>query len=123
MKFYIASSFQNKYLVREVAERLRETGWEHTYDWTKNERATNCAELREIGEAEKQAIRESDVFLLLLHGGNGSHTELGMAIAWNKKIYMHHKNSRLETTFYHLPEVNVFQGELEHFVSYILKHV
>lgn len=121
MKFYIASSFQNKYLVTEVATKLRVAGWKHTYDWTKNKKATNAAKLQEIGEAEKQAIEESDVFLLLLDGGNGSHTELGMALAWNKKIYMYHENNPLQTTFYHLPEVNVFRGEIDDFVSHILE--
>ncbi|WP_369902619.1 nucleoside 2-deoxyribosyltransferase [Bacillus manliponensis] len=121
MKFYIASSFQNKHLVQEVSKKLRKAGWEHTYDWTKNERATTAATLCEIGVAEKQAIQQADAFLLVLDGGNGSHTELGMAIAWEKKIYMYHRNNQLETTFYHLPEVNVFQGELEQFVSYILR--
>lgn len=51
----------------------------------KNERAVNQEQLREIGEAEKNAIKEADVFLLILDGGNGSHTEFGMSIALEKK--------------------------------------
>ena len=53
-----------------------------------NERAVNQEQLREIGEAEKNAIKEADVFLLILDGGNGSHTEFGMAIALEKR-YMY----------------------------------
>lgn len=89
MKFYIASGFQNKHLVRFVSSQLKEVGWQHTYDWTKNERATNREQLQKIGEEEQEAIREADVFLLILEGGNGSHTELGMAIALEKKIYIY----------------------------------
>ena len=48
----------------------------------------NQEQLREIGEAEKNAIKEADVFLLILDGGNGSHTEFGMAIALEKR-YMY----------------------------------
>ena len=53
-----------------------------------NERAVNQEQLREIGQAEKNAIKEADVFLLILDGGNGSHTEFGMAIALEKR-YMY----------------------------------
>lgn len=38
MNFYIASGFQNKHLVRSVANELKHAGWHHTYDWTKNEK-------------------------------------------------------------------------------------
>ncbi|MCQ6564302.1 nucleoside 2-deoxyribosyltransferase [Bacillus mycoides] len=123
MKFYIASGFQNKHLVRFVSSQLKEVGWQHTYDWTKNERATNREQLQKIGEEEQEAIREADIFLLILEGGNGSHTELGMAIALEKKIYIYHKGNELQTTFYHLREVDIFEGEIEGLVSYILNKV
>ena len=87
-EFYIASGFQNKHLVCSIANELKHAGWHHTYDWTRNERAVNQEQLREIGQAEKNAIKEADVFLLILDGGNGSHTEFGMAIAL-EKIYMY----------------------------------
>ncbi|WP_242145290.1 MULTISPECIES: nucleoside 2-deoxyribosyltransferase [unclassified Bacillus cereus group] len=119
MNFYIASSFQNKDLVRFVASKLKEIDWKHTYDWTQNERAVQKEQLQKIGQAEKQAIQEADVFLLLLDGGYGSHIELGMAIALEKKIHLYHKHNSLQTTFYHLPEIHIFQGEIEAFVSYI----
>ncbi|PFE05578.1 group-specific protein [Bacillus cereus] len=120
MNFYIASSFQNKHLVQFVASKLKEIGWHPTYDWTQNERATNRKQLQKIGQAERQAIQAADVFLLLLDGGNGSHIELGMAIALEKKVYLYHKNNLLQTTFYHLPEVKIFEGDVAGFVSYVM---
>ncbi|WP_459499441.1 nucleoside 2-deoxyribosyltransferase [Bacillus sp. C1] len=119
MNFYIASSFQNKNLVQFVASKLKEMGWHHTYDWTQNERATNREQLQKIGQAERQAIQLADVFLLLLDGGNGSHIELGMAIALEKEIHLYHENNPLQTTFYHLPEVGIFQGDVDRFISYV----
>ncbi|GLV62301.1 hypothetical protein Bmyc01_09710 [Bacillus mycoides] len=123
MKFYIASGFQNKHLVRFVSSQLKEEGWHHTYDWTKNERATNREQLQKIGEEEQKAIREADVFLLILDGGNGSHTEFGMAIALEKKIYVYHEGNPLQTTFYHLPEINIFEGDAAEFASYVMKYM
>ena len=40
MKFYVASSFNNKSSVKYVSEKLKSKGYIHTYDWTKNDRAT-----------------------------------------------------------------------------------
>lgn len=54
MKFYIASGFQNKHLVRFISSQLKEVGWHHTYDWTKNERATNREQLQKLGEEEQK---------------------------------------------------------------------
>ncbi|WP_440602580.1 nucleoside 2-deoxyribosyltransferase [Bacillus sp. GB_SG_008] len=121
MKFYIASTFTNKPLVHFVADKLKQAGWIHTYDWTKNEKATNKLELERIGQAEKQAVREADVFLLLLDGGKGSHTEFGMALAWDKKVYLYSENHSLDTTFYHLPEVHIVKGSKEEFVEQVLE--
>ncbi len=59
MNFYIASGFQNKHLVCSVANELKHAGWHHTYDWTKNERAVNQEQLREIGQAEKKCCKRS----------------------------------------------------------------
>ncbi|MCW9131443.1 nucleoside 2-deoxyribosyltransferase [Bacillus paramycoides] len=123
MNFYIASGFQNKHLVRSIANELKNSGWHHTYDWTQNERAVNQEQLREIGQAEKNAIKEADVFLLILDGGNGSHTEFGMAIALEKKVYIYHEGHPLQTTFYHLPEVSIFEGDAELFASHVINKV
>ncbi len=54
MNFYIASGFQNKHLVRSIANELKHAGWHHTYDWTRNERAVNQEQLREIGQGRKE---------------------------------------------------------------------
>lgn len=39
------------------------------------------------------------------------HTEFGMAIALEKNIYVYHEGNLLQTTFYHLPEINIFEGD------------
>lgn len=121
MKFYIALTFTNKHIVHFVADKLKQAGWIHTYDWTKNEKATNRLELQGIGQAEKQAVRDADVFLLLLNGGKGSHTEFGMALAWEKKIFVYKGNSPLDTTFYHLPEVRIVEDSLDGFIEQVLE--
>lgn len=46
-----------------------------------------------------------------------------MAIALEKKVYMYHEGNPLQTTFYHLPEVNVFEGDAAEFASYVINHM
>lgn len=81
MNFYIASSLANKEKVTYLANLLKEKGFLHTYDWTKNENVDTIEKLAAIGEYEKETVINADFFILLLPGGFGSHTELGMAIA------------------------------------------
>ena len=68
MKFYIASSFKNIDSVSYVSEKLKSKGHIHTYDWTKNEKVLTAKELKEIGEKEKAAVLEADLFVMLLAG-------------------------------------------------------
>lgn len=86
-------------------------------------KSSESRQLREIGQAEKNAVKEADVFLLILDGGNGSHTEFGMAIALEKTIYVYHAGNPPQTTFYHLPEINIFEGDVAEFASYVMNHV
>lgn len=64
MNFYVASGFQNKHLVRSIANELKHAGWHHTYDWTRNERAVNQDQLREIGQAERMLLKKRMSFYL-----------------------------------------------------------
>lgn len=57
----------------------------------------------------------------MLDGGKGSHAEFGMALAWDKKVYLYSENSSLDTPFYHLSEVNVIEGSIERFIEQVLE--
>lgn len=125
MKFYVASSFQNMQKVRILSSKLEEIGLQQTYDWTQNEKTVINIDLREIGIKEKEAVKGCDLFILLLPGGKGSHTELGIAIGSGvKKIYIYTPDSvsedTLATTFYHLPEVEIFSGAMGELVERVV---
>ncbi|MDZ5471461.1 group-specific protein [Bacillus sp. 31A1R] len=124
MKFYIASSFIKKADVRYVADKLKVKGYSHTYDWTKNERASTFSQLQEIGLLEKNAVIESDFLVILLPAGKGSHIELGIALGHGKKVYLYSPDEEVNhfettSTFYHLPEVIKCFGSLEDLVEKI----
>ncbi|GGE62909.1 nucleoside 2-deoxyribosyltransferase [Priestia taiwanensis] len=118
MKFYIASSLQNKEQVQLLSTRLIEIGHTHTYDWTRNNRASTIEELSRIGELERKAVREADYLIILLPAGKGSHIEMGIAVGLDKPVYILSPNEdvydvSLTSTFYHLPQVQIIIGRLE----------
>lgn len=124
MKFYVASSFINKEQVRYVNQKLIDVGFIHTYDWTKNNRASSLSELENIGVKEKNAVKDSDFVVILLPGGKGSHIELGLALAGDKKVFLYSPNDEinnvsLTSTFYHLPEVEKVIGTLDDLIGLI----
>ncbi|MCR8847530.1 nucleoside 2-deoxyribosyltransferase [Rossellomorea sp. SC111] len=126
MKFYIGSSFANKDLVRYVSDRLEQKGFIQTYDWTRNERPATVKDLQHIGQNEKDAITDSNVVIIILPGGKGSHVELGIALGLGKRIILYSPNGEVHdfantTTFYHLPEVEKCSGSTEELLEYVLE--
>ena len=129
MKFYIASSLKNYKQVRDLSCLLKSAGWEHTYDWTLHcpAKETDAETLRTIGEKEYEAIKQSDVVIILTPEGRGTHTEFGIAIALNKKVYLcHHDDTYFKyddntSTFYWLTQVVQLIGNTEDIASKLLK--
>lgn len=124
MKFYIASSFENKDAVKYVSTKLKNKGFIHTYDWTKNDRASTLEDLREVGQKEKSAVLEADILVVLLPAGKGSHIEFGIALGQGKKIFLYSQNEEVNdfettSTFYHLPEVEIYIGSLEELIEVV----
>ncbi len=129
MKFYIASSLKNYEQVRDLSGQLKNAGWEHTYDWTMHcpVKEIDLEMLKSFGEKEYEGIRQSDVVIILTPQGRGTHTEFGMAIALNKKIYLcHHDDTYFKcddntSTFYWLSQVNRIIGNTEDIAGELLK--
>jgi hypothetical protein len=124
MKFYVASSFKNIEIVRDVVRRLCNKGHIQTYDWTENKDVTTFVQLRDIGQKEKEAVIESDCIIVVFPAGKGSHVELGIALGMGKKIYLYSPDNGINnfentSTFYHLPEVNICTGTVEELISRI----
>lgn len=119
MKFYIASGFKNKELVQKIAKDIQtQLGWEHTYDWTANERAETIETLTVIGVKEFEGVLESDVVIVILPGGKGCHTEMGIALGSKKLLFLYDPDRILNNlsdaaTFYFLPEIKHWNGDIK----------
>lgn len=127
LKFYIASGLQNKESVQYIAKSLVNEGFTHTYDWTKNNRASTVEELCSVGEQEREGVAEASFLIVLLPGGKGTHVELGMALAARRKVYLYSPDESIydinqTATFYFLPEVESYTGSLDDFLTIVLEN-
>lgn len=121
MKFYIASKLENYEQVRSLADKLKSTSWIHTYDWTAHGsvKESSVEILKEVGQKEYAGVKDADIVIVLTPQGRGTHTELGMAIALNKQIYLCHTDNTYfkcddnTSAFYWLPQVNQFVGSID----------
>ncbi|WP_342566653.1 nucleoside 2-deoxyribosyltransferase [Psychrobacillus sp. FSL K6-4046] len=125
VNFYIASSFQNVQQVRELAELLRDKGWKHTYDWTKHHKADSLDCLSEIGKKEMKAVGESDILIVLLPAGKGSHIEMGIALGLGKRVFLYSSTNSIydfsqTSTFYHVDGVERYVGDFHSFAQYVI---
>lgn len=128
MKFYVASSLANYEQVRALSCLLKNAGWEHTFDWTVHcpVQGVDAEILTSLGEKEYEGVKQADVVIVLTPQGRGTHTEFGMALAWNKKVYLcHHddtyfKRDENTSTFYWLSQVNQLVGNTEDIANELL---
>jgi hypothetical protein len=88
-KYYIATGYPHKDRAEQLASIIKAAGGEITYEWWANNESGDPAELAEIGKAEFQGIRDCDVFICLMPGFHGTHSELGAAIILGKRVIMH----------------------------------
>ena len=114
--FYIATGLDHAAEHNVVRDAMIREGYKITHDWTAtggSAQAQGPAAIREAALAEMRGVLTADVVIVLLPGGRGTHTELGMAIAAQRMVVVHSPNAKDLSTapdgntccFYHLPGV------------------
>lgn len=91
MKFYIASKLENAKKVKRLANVLKASGWEQTYDWTKHGSVQKEGEqrLREVAGCELRGVKDAEVVIVMLPGARGTHAELGAANVLEKPVFIY----------------------------------
>ena len=127
MKFYIAAALDNAEYADSVAAALTAAGHEQTFNWrdgleTDIEKITGDY-LRERAELERCGVEGADLIAGILPGGRGTHMELGMALALNKRIVLWGAEIslyRYPCSFYQLMP-DYIEGTIDKFISSILE--
>lgn len=128
MKFYIASSLSNFNQVNTISNYLTSKGWEHTYNWAKDGMVSNetLEQMIDVAVMEEKAVANADIVIIILPAGRGSHVELGMSIAYRKKIYIYCEDDRFfkadenTSALYWHPSVIRETGDINLFLEKII---
>lgn len=135
MKIYIAAAFTQKELVKTLALHLQIAGYELGASWILSDNSYEPENLNRAMRDVKE-VKNCDIFIYVADGdsssGGGCHTELGMAIAWMKPIYIYRTKKRDEKSKNVFLRLNCCQdvlGGFTHttvgpstFISEFLKH-
>lgn len=113
MKFYIATSLSRVTAHHTVRDSLKQMGHEISYDWTLHGSVKSVSKerLKEVALLELEGVSEADFIVVLLPGGNGTHLELGFALAKEKRVFLHSEDPLLfdlgpqTNAFYHHPDI------------------
>jgi hypothetical protein len=82
LKFYIATGLERGEEAKSLANALAFMGHEITYAWWEHGSVQTEGELRiaEVAVSELDGVYKADLFIALLPGGRGTHTEFGAAL-------------------------------------------
>lgn len=128
MNFYIGASMKNGELVNYVAKKLITNGWKHTYNWAENLlEEESIDDMTKFAILEKQGVADANVVIIILPAGKGSHVELGMALALNKKIYLYSETGKEfepenASCFYQTPGITRIIGNIDEAAEEIMKN-
>jgi hypothetical protein len=83
MIFYIATRLERAEEQKELSAALIALGHEISYDWSVHGsvQSEGPERIREVAIAETRGVMDAELFVCLLPGGRGTHSELGIAIA------------------------------------------
>lgn len=85
MKIYVAAKYELKEIVRKLYGILTNAGHQISYDWTGEE----VEEPHKIAHEEVSGVLACDALVILPHErGKGQYTELGVALASRKRIFV-----------------------------------
>lgn len=106
MKIYLASRYPRRAELEVYADLLKQDGHEVTARWIYG--AEEGMPRMENAIMDVDDVRRADAIAIFaepkgtLHHAGGRHTEFGMAIAWNKLLYVVGGHEQI---FFHLPQV------------------
>ena len=90
MRVYIATTLENAEAHKALAQALAPYEVWVTYDWATHGSAKDGGpiRIREVALCETQGVLDADLVVVLLPGGLGTHTEMGMALAAGKPVVL-----------------------------------
>jgi len=122
-KVYISTGWGNKTAAIRIGKIVEAFGGQISVPWWTWEDADRAELLKQYGEQEIEGIRECDLFVCMLPGERGTHTELGVALTCGKRVmlYTPHQGFYDSIPFYFCNGVQLVAGEIEDLIIEIHK--
>jgi nucleoside 2-deoxyribosyltransferase len=104
---YVAGKFEDKEQIREVQRKFREAGFEISHDWTTEdgtgmEGAELDTYMAQCAKNDFFGVLQADFVVIMNHAkAFGTMTEMGLALAWGKPVYVVGAPIR-DNIFFHL---------------------
>jgi len=114
-RYYLSTQKDRNAEAAPLLEALEVRGWKRTFDWA-NLGASAESDYASLAVAEIAGIHDSDVVIVILPGGRGTHVEIGAALAMGKPVVLHAPNrTTLEhpypCAFHYHPAVRIVFSE------------
>lgn len=88
MRFFVSSRKDRSARADALSKELEKHGWQRTFAW-KPEDGEGPEGNAAIAKAELDGVLQADILIALLPGGNGTHVEIGAALALGKPVILH----------------------------------
>jgi nucleoside 2-deoxyribosyltransferase len=88
-RFYISTSWLNRDKAQELAEKVELFGGEITFKWWEIEDTEDKDILKEVGLLDLEGVKKAETVIVLLPGREGTHIEIGVSLACNKKTILY----------------------------------
>lgn len=89
MKVYVAADFERKEEVRQIHERLKQMGYDISFDWTTHKPISPFSQNKEMAiqysTEDLEGARNSDIFIMLHGNGKTKFIEFGIVLERHKK--------------------------------------
>jgi nucleoside 2-deoxyribosyltransferase len=114
-RVYLGTSLHNRIQALSLIEKLTQLNIGLTYNWCVHGQVNDDEELTKIGLAEMNGVKDCDVFFMVQPGRNGTHVELGIALALDKPIVILTEPDVLveQKSFYLIPGIVHVTSEAE----------
>jgi nucleoside 2-deoxyribosyltransferase len=116
MRFFVSSRKDRSEQADALSKELEKHGWQRTFAW-KPEDGESPEGNAAIAKAELNGVLQADVLIALLPGGNGTHVEIGAALALGKPVILHAPdretlNQPYPCVFHYHPAVKLIVSEI-----------
>lgn len=129
MRFYVATSVENRAAADELADLLIAAGWKQTHRWTAVDPVLEGSDehtRRAIALADLGGVLLADLVVVLAPGRRGTHAELGAALATGKRVVLvadspeSLRSDGVESPFYAHPLVERVYGSVQDAAEYLV---